>query len=213
MSEPTSTQAERTPETDETVPNLYRFLSGVLADPPCEKAVREFQAGLVPQPRELPTEQLQRGFHTIGAWASKIEDVEATATALKREHTRLFVGPRPRLQVHESYYAGDYLGTPLVELKRTYAKLGIQPGEDHKEEADHAAVELAALAWLSETATDRRGPKRTFLREHGAWFTSLAEDIRREAESPFYRGIGDILAGLVRYDRDRLDIDLEPPVD
>lgn len=213
MSEHTSTPTERTPETDETVRNLYRFLSGVLADPPRKTAVSEFRAGLLPEPSGLPTAQLQRGFHSIQAWADTIEDVEATATALDREHTRLFVGPRPSLQIHESYYAGDYLGTPLAALKRTYAELGIQSSEDRKEEADHAAVELAALAVLSRTATDRTTAKRTFLREHGGWLPSLAEDIRAEAESPFYRAVGDILAGLVRYDTDRLGVDLDPPVD
>lgn len=213
MSDPSTAQSDVTAEPTETVANLYRFVSAVLADPPRPEAVREFKAGLRPGATELPTEPLQSGFNSIREWADSIEDVEATATALERAHTRLFVGPRPALQIHESYYAGDYLGQPLATLKKRYATLGIQPSEGLKEEADHAAVELAALAVLTRQEGDRLRAKRTFLKSHGWWLPSLAADIRETAESPFYQAVGAVLAGLIRHDTARLEVELDRPGD
>lgn len=213
MSEPSTAESDMTSEATETVANLYRFLSAVLADPPRPEAVREFKAGLLPGATELPTEPLQRGFQSMREWADSIDDVEATANALERAHTRLFVGPRPALQIHESYYAGDYLGQPLVTLKKRYATLGIQPSEGLKEEPDHAAVVLAALAVLTRQEGDRLPAKRAFLESHGWWLPSLAADIRETAESPFYEAVGEVLDGLIRHDTARLEIEFDPPGD
>ncbi|MDR5671744.1 putative component of anaerobic dehydrogenase [Halalkaliarchaeum sp. AArc-CO] len=209
MSEPTNAPRDREPDTGETLSELYRFVSGVLADPPSAAAIEEFQAGAIPEPDGLPPGALREGFGSLREWADGVEAPAEAAAELEREHTRLFVGPRPSLQVHESYYADDYLGEPLAAVKGTYAGLGIQPSEDLKEEADHAAVELAALSVLSRREGESPDDKRLFLRDHGWWLPELAADLRDSADSQFYRAIADVLDGLVRFDAERFEVGLE----
>ena len=209
MSDPKNAPRDREPDTGETLSELYRFVSGVLADPPSAAAIEGFQAGAIPDPEELPPGTLREGFGSLREWADEVDDPSEAARELEREHTRLFVGPRPSLQIHESYYADDYLGEPLAAVKGTYAGLGIQPSGDLKEEADHAAVELAALSVLSRREGESPDDKRLFLRDHGWWFPALAEDLREASESEFYRGIGEVVDGLVRFDADRFEVDVE----
>jgi TorA maturation chaperone TorD len=129
-----------------------------------------------------------------------VTDPAAEADRLTTEFTHLFVGPRPKLQIHESYYAGDYLGEPLAAVTDSYTQLGVAPAPDLKEEADHAAVELAALRELTAERDDR---KRVFLEDHGDWFADLADDIKSSTEEPFFEAIADMVAGLVAFDADR----------
>ena len=209
MTDPTNATGDREPDTGETLSELYRFVSGVLADPPTAAAIEEFQAGAIPEPDGLSPGPLHDGFTSLREWAENVDDPSEAAAALEREHTRLFVGPRPNLQIHESYYADDYLGEPLAAVKGTYAGIGIQPSDDLREEADHAAVELAALSVLSRREAERPDDKRLFLREHGWWLPALAADLRESAESQFYSAIADVLDGLVRFDAERFEVDLE----
>lgn len=211
MSEPVIPISDGGDGTGETMAELYRFVSAVLADSPSAEAVEGFKAGALPDPTRLPTTSLRRGFNSLQAWAEDIDDIAAAVANLEREHTRLFVGPRPSLQIHESFYADDYLGEPLAVVRATYASLGIHPSDELKEEPDHAAVELAALALLCRREADNPHDKRLFLREHGWWFPRLAEDIREKAESDFYRAIGTIVEGLLRFDAERFGMDLEKP--
>lgn len=194
-------------DVDEEIAALYRFVSSVLADPPDGRAVeRLLGTGFDPDPDALPG-ALGEGLSGLQEWTDGVSDPDAEAERLRREHTRLFVGPRPALQIHESYYADDYLGEPLARVKGSYAGLDIAPGEDLREEADHAAVELAAIALLKERG-DRAETER-FLRDHGWWLPDLAADLREKADGPFYESVADLIEGLVELDTERLDVDLD----
>ncbi|MFW5965707.1 MAG: molecular chaperone TorD family protein, partial [Halodesulfurarchaeum sp.] len=96
------------------------------------------------------------------------------------------------------------LGEPLAVVKDTYTDLGIAPAPDLKEEADHAAVELAVLRELSANGKDR---KSDFLAAHGDWFDALADDVREAAEEPFYEAIADLVGGLIAFDAEREGIE------
>ncbi len=183
--------------------HLYRLLSAVLADPPDAAAVAELADGGLVEEVDPPDPASERALGAIANWAEGVEDHEREAERLTREHTRLFVGPKPALQIHESYYAEDYLGEPLAAVKGSYGALGIAPGEELREEADHAAVELAALAVLFERGD--REDVRFFLAEHGWWFERLATDVREAASGPFYAAVADALDALVRDDLERFD--------
>jgi len=194
--------------TDPTVASrayLYRLLSAVLADPPDSSAVAELVDGGLVDDADPPDPAGERALGALADWAETVEDPELEAERLAREHTRLFVGPRPALQLHESYYAEDYLGEPLAAVKGSYGALGIAPGEELREEADHAAVELAALAVLFERGD--REDVRFFLAEHGWWFETLAADVREAASGPFYTAVADALGALVRSDFERFDVE------
>ncbi|AOW80744.1 molecular chaperone TorD [Halodesulfurarchaeum formicicum] len=185
---------------DATMAQLYDLLAGVFADPPDEETVAALASGPLPDPGVAPNDRLAAGLEGLDAWGETVEDPAAEADRLASEFTRLFIGPRPKLQIHESYYAGDYLGEPLAAVKETYQALGIASAPDRKEEADHAAVELAVLRELTATDGDRTAP---FLREHGDWFDDLAQDIHEQTDEPFYEAIADLVAGVVAFDASR----------
>ena len=192
---------------DETgeIAQLYAFCSSVLADAPDEAAVERLTEE--PLPEAASPQALTTGFELLGDWLDTVDDPAEEAKELKRAHTRLFVGPRPKLQVHESWYADDYLGKPLAAVKSSYRDLGILPSEQLREEADHAAVSLAALEILARDGDDES--RRAFLEAHGWWLPELAADIREVAESPFYEAIGWILEGVLEVDAHGLEVDLE----
>lgn len=189
-----------TPTDDATLAQLYDLLAGALADPPDEATVEALAEGPLPDPGIAPNDQLQAGLETLAAWAESVSDPATEAERLGAEFTRLFVGPRPKLQIHESYYEGDYLGEPLAAVTETYKQLGIAPAPDLKEEADHAAVELAALRELTLENEDR---KRRFLERHGDWFADLGSDIADATDEPYFEAIADMVSGLVAFDGDR----------
>lgn len=192
--------SEDTPTDDATLAQLYDLLSGALADPPDEQTVDALASGPLPDPDIAPNDRLKAGLDALAEWGDSVSDPEAEAETLSAEFTQLFVGPRPKLQIHESYYAGDYLGEPLAAVTQTFKQLGIAPAPDLKEEADHAAVELAALRELTLENADR---KRIFLESHGGWFSELADDIKETTDEPFYEAIADMIAGLVAFDAGR----------
>lgn len=185
---------------DATLAQLYDLLAGVLADAPDEATVRTLAEGPLPDPDIAPNRRLEQGLDALAAWAESVSDPAAEATQLGAEFTTLFVGPRPQLQIHESYYEGDFLGEPLAAVTQTFNQLGIAPADDLKEEADHAAVELAALRELTLEEADR---KRIFLDQHGEWFADLADDIKETTDEPFYEAIADMVAGLIAFDANR----------
>lgn len=200
----------RTP--DETIGALYEFCAGVIADPPDADAIDRLLDAPLPGSRDAPNESLERGFERLDAWRRAVDDPEAEADRLAVEHTRLFVGPRPALQVHESYYAEEYLGEPLSRVRGTLDAVGVDPAADLREEADHAAVELSALATLSHRAarSEHAAPDATlFLREHGWWLPSLASDLEDASGGQFYAGVAALVDGLVRLDAERRDVSLE----
>ena len=191
---------------DETaeIAQLYAFCSSVLADAPDEAAVEGLTAE--PLPESATPQALDTGLEGLEEWRETVDGPAEEAEELKRVHTRLFVGPRPRLQVHESWYADDYLGKPLAAVKRSYRDLGIFPSDQLREEADHVAVSLAALEILARDGDDES--RRAFLEAHGWWLPELAADIREVADHPFYEAIGWVLEGVLEADAHGREIDL-----
>ena len=190
-------------DTDE-IAQLYALTTSVIADAPYRVAIEVLLEE--PLPQDVSPQALETGFEGLERWREDVEDPAAQADELRKVHTRLFVGPRPKLQVHESWYAEDYLGKPLAAVKGSYRDLGILPTDELKEEADHAAVELAALEILAREDDDLR---RAFLEAHGWWLPELAADIREVADHPFYEAIGWLIEGTLEVDAHVLGIDLE----
>ncbi|MFP4529887.1 MAG: molecular chaperone [Halodesulfurarchaeum sp.] len=191
---------QETPTDDATLAELYDLLAGALADPPDAGTVETLAEGPLPDPGIAPNDQLQAGLETLAAWGESVSDPAAEAEQLAAEFTRLFVGPRPKLQIHESYYEGDYLGKPLAAVTETYKQLGVAPAPDLKEEADHAAVELAALR---ELTAENEARKQIFLEAHGDWFADLGADIAEATDEAYFEAIADMVSGLVAFDAGR----------
>lgn len=180
---------------DQELADLYAFCSAVIADPPDEDAIARLIEDL-PNPA-IDSDAIDNGYQLLEQWRDECSAAEAEYTELRRAHTSLFVGPRPELQVYESWYADDYLGEPLAAVRQAYQTLSIQPAEV-REEPDHLAIELAALELLIREGDSTE--RKQFLDAHGWWIPEAGADIVEKAETPFYQAVGWLVFGAIEAD-------------
>lgn len=187
---------------------LIDFLIEALWDTPSEEFVENLLSGAVRTPESVGDE-LDTGFAKLRNCIEESDDRESEAvqTELKREYTRIFVGPRPPVTAHESFYREDmdFLGTGKAEVEASYRAAGWQPPESYPEEADYIAVELAFLRWLIERQRrgieETFGYERVFLEEHlRHWIDDCAADITEYANTEFYEAVGHLLSGVIEFE-------------
>ncbi|GAB6879770.1 hypothetical protein JCM17823_20440 [Halorubrum gandharaense] len=190
--------------TDDERAELYGFLSGVLADAPEAEGVSQLLDE--DYPHDASPQAIQNGFELLREWQTTVDDPEAEAKRLNGVHTSLFIGPHPKMQAYESWYADDFHGQPLAAVKGTIDDLGLELG-DLREEPDHVAVELAILEVLAAGGDDDL--RRAFFHMHGWWLPDVAEDIKKLADDTFYEAVGWLLEGVLQADAYSLSVDLD----
>lgn len=188
---------------------LVDFLIEALWNPPTEEFVESLLSGEIRFPTEGIDDDLDAGFERLRAFidANEGRPVEEVQTELNREYTRIFVGPRPPVTAHESYYREDmdYLGKGKAMVESSYGAAGWKPPESYPEEADYVAVELAFLRRQIERqrtgAEEAFGYERVFLEEHlNHWIDDCAADVVEYADSAFYEAVGHLLSGVVEFE-------------
>lgn len=188
---------------------LVDFLIEALWNPPTEEFVESLLSGEIRFPTEGIDDDLDAGFERLRAFidANEGRPVEEVQTELNREYTRIFVGPRPPVTAHESYYREDmdYLGKGKAMVESSYGAAGWKPPESYPEEADYVAVELAFLRRQIERqrtgAEEAFGYERVFLEEHlTRWIDDCAADVVEYADSAFYEAVGHFLSGVVEFE-------------
>lgn len=193
----------------ETRLELAGFLVDAFADYPPEKLIDRLLDGAVTLPEAGVSDELDAGFERLRAFAAENEgrDVAAVRDDLEREYTRVFVGPRPPVLPHETYYRDDtdFRGKGLAEVEASYSAAGWSPPEEYPEEADHAAVELAFLRHLIQR--QRRGAEEAFgfqrvLHEAhlSEWVDDCARDVLANTDEPFYEAAAHLLSGYVAFE-------------
>ncbi len=187
---------------------LVDFLIEALWDTPNEAFTERLLSGEIRTPERVD-DDLDAGFERLRNFIAENEhrEVEAVRTELNREYTRVFVGPRPPVMAHESYYREemDFLGKGKAEVEASYSAAGWNPPEEYPEEADFIAVELGFLRYLIER--QRRGMdeafgyERVFIEEHMAhWIDDCAADIVEYADGELYEAVGHLLSGVVAFE-------------
>ena len=188
---------------------LADFLVEVFLDVPSEEFVEHLLSGDVEMPADGVNEDLDRGFDHVREFVAENEDrdPETVADELTTEYTRVFVGPRPPVLAHETYYRDDtqFIGEGLAEVEASYGAAGWSPPEDAPEENDHAAVEMAfvrnLIARQRSGQEETFGYERVFLDEHLLrWVDDCAVDIRDNTDEPLYLAAASILAGFVEFE-------------
>lgn len=189
---------------------LIDYLVECFYDAPDEEFVDRLLSGEVITPEDSVNQGMDEGFATLRSFVDENAgaDPATVAQRLRQEFTGLFVGPRPPVTAHETYYVdGDLLGKGLAEVEASYSAAGWTPPEEYPEENDYIAVELAFLRHL--VARQRRGAEeafgyeRVFLDEHlGRWADDLADDVLSNTEEPFYRAAAQVLSGVVEFEDD-----------
>jgi TorA maturation chaperone TorD len=187
---------------------LVDFLIEALWDTPREEFVGNLLSGEILTPDGVG-EELDTGFEKLRSFidANEHREREAVQTELKREYTRVFVGPRPPVTAHESFYREemDFLGKGKAEVEASYRAAGWNPPEQYPEEADYIAVELAFLRYLIERQRtgmeEAFGYERVFLEEHMSnWINDCGADITEYANTEFYEAVGHILSGVIEFE-------------
>ncbi|MFB6161199.1 MAG: molecular chaperone [Haloferacaceae archaeon] len=188
---------------------LVDFLIEVFADAPSEAFVERLLAGTVAVPDEPVNEPMDEGFDRLEAFvaANRKRDPADVADDLTTAYTRLFVGPRPPVLPHETYYREDteFVGEGLAEVEASYGGAGWTPPEDYPEESDHVAVELAFLRYLIERQRsgdeEAFGFERVFLDEHLlVWVDEFVDDLCGEADEGLFAAAALVFAGTVEFE-------------
>lgn len=188
---------------------IVDFLIEVFWDVPSEDFIERLLGDDVLLPDESVNDRLDEGFERLRTWRKEVqsESVDEVSERLEREYTDLFVGPRPPILPHETYYRDDteFIGQGLAEVEASYAAAGWSPPEEYPEENDFIAVELAFLRTLMEWQADGReeayGYERVFIDEHLAeWVEPFIDDLRGETEPGLFLAAGLVFGGLVEFE-------------
>jgi len=188
---------------------LVDFCIEVFWDAPSDEFVADLLEGSVSVPEDPITDRMDEGFEMLEAWRERNRgrSPESVHEELRREYTHLFVGPRPPVLPHETYYRDDtdFLGEGLAEVSASYAAAGWNPPEDYPEEDDFIAVELAFLRHLIERqrAGDEEtvGFERVFIEEHlTQWVDPFLAEMREEADEGLFLAAALVFRGLVTFE-------------
>lgn len=178
---------------------LYATLAEALAEPP---------AWLTCAGRDWPL--FEAAIHVAqdeGSQAAQRAAVSLSAIqpesldARRHRYRRLFDGPgRPRLWLYESLHLdGRLLGPVTFAVQQVYCAAGL--AVEGAELPDHASVELAFLAWLTEQeaaqpdhAADWQQLIQRFIERHaGRWLPDLGRALAASGD-PVYAPIGQLLS-------------------
>lgn len=190
---------------------LVTFLIDAFADVPNEEFVENLLNGDVQLPDEEVNEALDTGFDELRAFIAENEDRDPSDVqdALEREFTRLFIGPRPPVLPHETYYRDDtdFRGEGLAKVEASYGGAGWNPPESYPEENDYIAVELAFLRYLIRQQRSGRvetfGFQRVFHEEHlSEWIGDFVADIREMTNERFYVAVAYVLEGYIEFEEE-----------
>lgn len=188
---------------------LVDFLIEVFWDVPAEGFLERLLGEGVVLPEESVNEPMDEGFAMLREWREENRDrpVEAVHDDVEREYTDLFVGPRPPVLPHETYYRDDtdFIGEGLADVAASYAAAGWSPPEDYPEEDDFVAVELAFLRNLVERQRAGREEafdyERVFLDEHLLeWVDPFVADARETADPGLFLAAALVFQGFVAFE-------------
>ena len=188
---------------------LCDFLIEVFWDVPSVEFVESLLSDDVQIPSESVSDPLDEGFSLLEEFIDVNGDraVETLRNDLITEYTRVFVGPRPPVLAHETYYRDDteFIGEGLADVEASYSATGWTPPEEYGEENDFIAVELAFLRHLisrqQRGAEEMFGYERVFVDEHLAhWIDPFTADLREKTDSRLYRATAMLTEGFVAFE-------------
>ncbi|WP_049991806.1 TorD/DmsD family molecular chaperone [Natrinema salifodinae] len=191
--------------------DLVEFLVTATHDAPGESFIDDVLHGDIAAPSGSVNDELDEGFALLEAFIEANADrpTEDVVDDLEIEFTRLFIGPRPPVLPHETYYREDtdYMGDGIPKVEASYGAAGWSPPENYPEENDHIAVELAFLRYLVRSQRRGReealGFQRVFHEEHlSHWIDDCATAITEEADETFYEAVGHLLAGYTDFEEE-----------
>ena len=190
---------------------LIDFVLEVFWDVPDESFLETLLAGEIRTPDDSVNPALDEGLHLLEQFIEENQGapVDEVKGRLDTEYTSVFVGPRPPVLPHETYYRDDteFIGKGLAEVQASYSAAGWTPPEDYGEEADHIAVELSFLRHLVTRqragADEAYGYERVFIEQHlDEWVGRFVADVESETDESLYLAGAKVLEGLVEFEEE-----------
>ncbi len=136
---------------------------------------------------------------------------------LIKDWTRLFRGVdiRGPLPPYESLYrTGKLQDRPAQEINRLFSSMGIRVPEEWHQPSDYIGVELdfMRLLCLKEQGAWEKNQlhliheiskiEKSFLEDHLIlWIPYFCEEMIKKAQEDFFKGIGQLTKGFVKYDQ------------
>ncbi|MEM3640309.1 MAG: molecular chaperone TorD family protein, partial [Candidatus Bathyarchaeia archaeon] len=177
---------------------------------------------LEPQrPQEMIDEELKEGLKMLGRYLNGLKSrvLKQAELELAVEYANLFLGVKGLPHPSESAYKSGFLmGDSTEDVIQTYRDAGVNLKEDFREPADHVAVELYFMAYLSYKAAESLADGRkyevekclqvmqNFLDNHLlSWIPSFTENVLKFAETDFYRGLAAITKRFIELNKTLTD--------
>jgi TorA maturation chaperone TorD len=170
-------------EIDRARAQEYALLATLLARSPD----RELLAGLA---------RLQGDASPIGLAHAALGEVamRTSEESVDREYFALFsgLGSGSLLPYASHYLTGALYGRPLVRLRETLQRLGIEKAPERREPEDHAAIVCEIMAGLAGgSIAAPAGADRDFFGAHlSPWIGKFFVDLERAEPADFYARVG-----------------------
>jgi TorA maturation chaperone TorD len=170
-------------EIDRARAQEYALLANLLARPPDAEMLRRLAL--------LRGDASALGMAHAGLAEAAARLDEASSA---REYFDLFAGlGEGQLLPYASHYlTGALYGRPLVHLRETFQRLGIEKAEGHSEPEDHAAIVCEIMAGVvgGDIAAPADADRRFFEQHLAAWIGRFFADLERAKSADFYARVG-----------------------
>ncbi len=189
------------------------------------------------QPDEKLVQAVQRISPEIQEWDQDLlepaleiqkamESQDQKMIALKKEYSRLFVGP---FELAAPPYGSIYfqhqmqnqqvMDDSAADAQNAYRKAGVDTSQDFNDPPDHIAVELEFMYFLlyhenqarengdDASAIDFHTQRLDFLKRHlGLWGPIFADTLLKNTKSDFYRNLAKLTKSVILKDKQELGL-------
>jgi TorA maturation chaperone TorD len=195
--------------------DLYRFFSLAFGIPEKGSDSLKYLAEEIAESVAVVGAELDTAYRSFSSSIS-----QADGEAIKGEHSELFL-TRMRCSPSETSYGKNRFNSPNVlgDISGFYRAFGFVLSEKAGVAHDNIAVEMEFLCFLElkrayalENGLDEESDvcvtaKKKFLAEHlGTWAEPFASSLQKNAESDFYRTLGEFLSKFISCELSFYDI-------
>lgn len=191
--------------------HYYSFLSRMFMEEVPPELVKDLTEGEFPIPEEKDwmNKKMKKGFKQLEKFEGK--DPSQLVDELAKQYTSLFMGPiEPEFFPYESYYIdGELRDKSLMEVKEFLRKINYGKTDNFPEPEEHIAFEFEIMRKLCERSLngeDTEEEQKKFLKNHLlTWTPSFLEEFISQNNSKFYKAIGKITYGFLKFEKNQLE--------
>ena len=167
---------------------VYGLLAQLFYAAPAEELHAQFKVAVTAAP--VAGAFLERRWGELVAAARRLD-----RTAIEAEFDALFQGiGKPEVFPYASFHlAGKLNEKPLVELRHSLLRLGLERAEAVTETEDHLASLCEVMRYLiagEDAGTSNLATQRRFFDDHlRGWIDALCDSIEAQPKADFYRAV------------------------